>query len=66
MTIPNMSVIWFNEDIPQLQRHHARQKWSCLFREHSLQRLHIFRTKTMNHTFVQDYYDNSKYECYLV
>ena len=45
MTIPNMSVIWFNEDIPQLQRHHARQKWNCLFREHSLQRLHIFGPK---------------------
>ena len=61
-----MSVVWFNEDIPQLQRHHARQKWSCLFREHSLQRLHIFWTKIMNHTFVQDKCDNSKYECYLV
>ena len=66
MTIPNMSVIWFNEDIPQLQRHHARQNRSCLFREHSLQMLHIFRTKIMNHTFVQDNYDISKYECYLV
>ena len=40
-----MSVIWFNEDIPRLQRPHARPKCSCLFREHSLQRLHIFGPK---------------------
>ena len=48
-----ISVIWFNEDIPRLERHHARQKWSCLFREHSLQMLHKFLTKIMNHTFAQ-------------
>ena len=66
MTISNMSVIWSNEDIPQVQCHHARQKWNCLSREHSLQMFHIFRTKIMYHTFAQDNYDNSKYECYLV
>ena len=66
LTISNISVIWFNEDIPRLQRHHARLMWSCLFREHSLQRFHKFRTKIVNHTFAQDKCDNSKYECYLV
>ena len=66
MTISNMSVIWFNEDITRLQPHHARPMWTCLFREHSLQRLHIFLTKIMNHTFVQDKCDDFEYECYLV
>ena len=66
VTILNMRVIWFSEDIPQLHRHHARQKWYCLFREHSLQRLHVFRTKLMNHTFLQNKCDNFEYECYLV
>ena len=46
MTISNISVFWFNENIPPLQRYHARQQWSCLFREHSLQRLHIFGPKS--------------------
>ena len=33
---------WFSENITRLQRHHARPKWSCLFREHSLQKLHDY------------------------
>ena len=66
VTISDMSVIWFNENITRLQRHHATPKWSCLFREHSPPRFHKFRTKIMNHAFVQDKCDNSKYECYLV
>ena len=66
VTILNMSIIWFNEDITPLQRHHARPKWNCQFREHSLQRLHIFWTKVMNHTFVWDKCDNFECECYLV
>ena len=66
VTISNMSVIWFNEDIPQLQRHHARQKWRCLFREHSLQKLHILDQNHESWCFVQDKCDNFKYECYLV
>ena len=65
MTIPNMSVIWFNENTPQLQRHHARKKWSCLFREHFLQWFHkIF--KTMIYPFAQDKCENVEYEYYLV
>ena len=38
-TISNISVIWFNEDITRLQRHHARIMWICMFRAG-----HVLRT----------------------
>ena len=63
VTISNISVNWFNEDMPRFQWHHARPMWSCPLREHSLQRFYIFQPEIMNHTFVQDKCNNFKYKC---
>ena len=63
VTTSNVSVNWFNEDMPRFQWHHARPMWSCPLREHSRQRFPIFRPEIMNHTFVQDKCDNFKYNC---
>ena len=32
MKTSNISVNWFNEDIPRIQRHCARLMWSCPLR----------------------------------
>ena len=49
MTISNISVNWFNEDMPRFQWHLARPMMSCPHREHSRQRLHTFQPEIMNH-----------------
>ena len=66
VTISNISVNWFNEDMPWSQRHLARRMWSCSLREHSCQWFHLFQPKIMNHTVVQYKCDNFKYNCQLV
>ena len=66
VTISNISVNWFNEDIPRFQWHHAPLMWSCPLRERSCQRLYIFQSEITNHTFAQDKCDNFKYKCSLV
>ena len=58
VAISDISVNWFNEDMPRFQCHNARPMWNCPLREHSCQRFHIFQPEIMNHTFVQDKCDN--------
>ena len=62
VTISNISVNWFNEDMPRFQWHHARPLWSCPIREHSCQRLHKFQLETRNHAFAHDKCANFKYK----
>ena len=62
----NISVNWFNEDMPRFQWHYAPPMLSFPLREHSCQRLRIFQPNIMKHTFAQDKCDNFKYEWYLV
>ena len=63
VAVSNISVNWFNEDMPRFQWHHARPMWSCPLREHSCQMFRIFLPKIMKHTFVQDKCANFKYMC---
>ena len=46
VTISNIIVNWFNEDMPRLQWHHARPMWSCPLREHSCQGYIYFSPKS--------------------
>ena len=60
VTISNISVNWFNEDMPRFQWHLARPMLSCPPREHSRQRLHKFQPEIMNHPVTPDKCDNFK------
>ena len=56
VTISNISVNWFNEDMPRFQWRLALPMWSCPLREHSCQMLHI---PTHANIFVQNFWINT-------